>query len=221
VLNLEAGLKSRFWDGQATLNLSVFRSEFDDFQNASFLGLNFLVRNAESVVTQGIELDGSVRPVTGLTIDYAIAYLDAEYDKFTRGACYFGRTPTNAAERTCDLSGATLPNAPDWRTTLGVQYEHALASGTGFFRTDWNYTSEQNADTGLDPRAEQDAYNLWSARLGWRNERYSVTLWGENLTDETVITAAGPQTIFGGIDGGMQFFLNEPRTYGVTMDVRF
>jgi hypothetical protein len=36
-----------------------------------------------------------------------------------------------------------------------------------------------------------------------------------------VITAAGPQTIFGGIDGGMQFFLNEPRTYGVTMDVRF
>jgi len=46
-----------------------------------------------------------------------------------------------------------------------------------------------------------------------------VTLWGENLTDETVITAAGPQTVFGTADGGMQFFLNEPRTYGVTMDV--
>ena len=221
VLNLEAGLKSRFWNDQATLNLSVFRSEFEDVQNASFLGLSFLVRNAEKVVSQGIELDGSVRPLVGLTFDYAVTYLDAEYDEFAQGACYFGRTPTNAAERTCDLSGATLPNAPDWRTTLGVQYEHALASGTGFFRTDWNYTSEQNADTGLDPRAEQDAYNLWSARLGWRNERYSVTLWGENLTDETVITAAGPQTIFGGIDGGMQFFLNEPRTYGVTMDVRF
>ncbi|MEY2918932.1 MAG: hypothetical protein RL261_237, partial [Pseudomonadota bacterium] len=68
---------------------------------------------------------------------------------------------------------------------------------------------------------QQDAFSLWSARLGWRNERYSVTVWGENLTDETVINAAGPQTIFGGIDGGMQFFLNEPRTYGVTMDVRF
>jgi hypothetical protein len=48
-----------------------------------------------------------------------------------------------------------------------------------------------------------------------------VSLWGENLTDETVKTAAGPQTIFGGIDGGMQLFLNEPRTYGVTIDVRF
>jgi outer membrane receptor protein involved in Fe transport len=221
VLNLEAGLKSRFWYDQATLNLSVFRSEFEDFQNASFLGLNFLVRNAEKVVTQGIEIDGSVRPVQGLTIDYAITYLDAEYDEFTQGACYYGRTPTNAAERTCDLSGETLPNAPDWRTNLGVQYEHALAAGTGFVRTDWGYTSEQNADTALDPRAEQDAYSLWSARLGWRNDRYSVTLWGENLTDETVITAAGPQTVFGTIDGGMQFFLNETRTYGVTMDVRF
>jgi len=221
VLNLEAGLKSRFWDGQATLNLSVFRSEFDDFQNASFLGLNFLVRNAEKVVTQGIELDGSVRPVTGLTIDYAVTYLDAEYDKFTRGACYFGRTPTDPVERTCDLSGETLPNAPDWRTNLGLQYEHELAAGTGFFRTDWAYSSKQNVDTGLDPRAEQGSFSLLSARLGWRNNRYSVSVWGDNLTDETVMTAAGPQTIFGGIDGGLQIYLNESRTYGVTMDVRF
>lgn len=221
VLNLEAGLKSRFWSDQATLNLSVFRSEFDDFQNASFLGLNFLVRNAEKVVTQGIELDGSVRPVSGVTIDYAVTYLDAEYDEFTRGACYFGRTPTNPAERTCDLSGETLPNAPQWRTNLGLQFEQPLAAGTGFFRTDWAYSSEQNVDTALDPRAEQDATSVLSARLGWRNDRYSVSLWGDNLTDETFMTTAGPQTIFGGIDGGMQIYLNEPRTYGVTLDVRF
>lgn len=221
VLNLEAGLKSRFWDDQATLNLSVFRSEFDDFQNASFLGLNFLVRNAESVVTQGIELDGSVRPVTGLTIDYAVTYLDAEYDEFTRGACYFGRTPTNAAERTCDLSGETLPNAPTWRSNLGAQFEQPLAAGTGFVRADWAYSSDQNVDTALDPRAEQESVSLLSARMGWRNDRYTVSVWGDNLTDETVKIAAGPQTIFGGIDGGMQFFLNEPRTYGVTLDVRF
>ncbi|MCM2313099.1 MAG: TonB-dependent receptor, partial [Steroidobacteraceae bacterium] len=221
VLNLEAGLKSRFWYDQATLNLSVFRSEFDDFQNASFLGLSFLVRNAEKVVTQGIELDGSVRPVTGVTIDYAVTYLDAEYDKFTQGACYFGRTPTNPAERTCDLSGETMPNAPTWRSNLGLQLEHPLAAGTGFFRTDWSYSSDQNVDTALDPRAEQGANSILSARMGWRNERYSVSVWGDNLTDETVMTTAGPQTIFGGIDGGLQIYLNEPRTYGVTMDVRF
>jgi outer membrane receptor protein involved in Fe transport len=221
VLNLEAGLKSRFWNDQATLNLSVFHSDFDQFQNASFLGINFLVRNAEKVVTQGIEIDGTLRPTTGLTFDYAITYLDAEYDKFTQGACYFGRKPTDAAERTCDLSGATLPNAPDWRSNLGVQFEQPLAAGTGFIRTDWSYTSEQNVDTALDPRAVQPSNSLLSARLGWRNERYSLTLWGENLTDETVMTSVGPQTIFGGLDGGLQIYLNEPRTYGVTMDVRF
>ena len=220
-LNYEAGLKSRFWNDQAALNLSIFRTEFEDFQNASFLGVNFLVRNAEKVITQGIELDGSVRPVTGLTLDYAVTYLDAEYDEFTQGACYFGRTPTNAAERTCDLSGETLPNAPEWRTNLGLQYEMPIASGNGFFRADWSYTAEQNVDTALDPRTLQEAYDLWSARLGWRNERYGITVWGENLTDETVKTTAGPQTIFGGIDGGLQIWLNEPRTYGVTMDVRF
>jgi outer membrane receptor protein involved in Fe transport len=220
-LNYEAGLKSLFWNDQAALNLSIFRTEFEDFQNASFLSVNFLVRNAEKVVTQGIELDGSVRPLTGLTLDYAVTYVDAQYDEFTQGACYFGRTPTNAAERTCDLSGETLPNAPEWRTNLGVQYEMPIASGNGFFRADWAYTAEQNVDTALDPRAVQEAYDLWSARLGWRNERYGITVWGENLTDETVKSAAGPQTIFGASDGGMQIYLNEPRTYGVTMDVRF
>lgn len=221
VLNLEAGVKSRFWNDQATLNLSVFRAEFDDYQNASFLGLSFLVRNAEKVVTQGVELDGSVRPVAGLTLDYAVTYLDAQYDKFTSGACYFGRTPTNPAERTCDLSGETMPNAPDWRTNLGAQYEHDLGAGTGFIRADWAYSSEQIVDPALDPRTEQDAYSLWSARLGWRNERFTVALWGENLTDETVMSTAGAQTIFGGIDGGLQIFLNEPRTYGLSLDVRF
>ncbi len=221
VFNIEAGVKSLFWDNRATLNLSVFHSDFDQFQNTSFLGVNFLVRNAEKVTTQGVELDGSVRPIAGLTFDYAVTYLDAQYDKFTQGACYFGRTPTNATERTCDLSGATMPNAPTWRTNFGVQYEHALAAGTGFVRTDWAYSSDQNVDTALDPRAKQDAVSLWSARLGWRNERYGVTLWGENLTDETIKTAAGPQTVFGGIDGGMQIYLNEPRTYGLTFDARF
>jgi len=43
----------------------VFHSDFDQFQNASFLGVNFLVRNAEKVVTQGIEIDGTVRPTDG------------------------------------------------------------------------------------------------------------------------------------------------------------
>lgn len=221
VLNAEVGLKSRFWDDRATLNLSVFRSEFDQFQNASFLGTNFLIRNAETVRTQGVEIDGRVRPLAGLSIDYAVTYLDTEYDKFTQGACYFGRTPTNLAARTCDLSGQTLPNAPRWRSNLGLQFERSLASGTGFVRADWAYSSEQNVDTALDPRAVQGSYSLLSARLGWRNERYSVSLWGENLTDETVKTTAGPQTIFGGIDGGLQIWLNEPRTYGVTVDVRF
>jgi len=113
------GPQSRFWDDQATLNLSVFRSEFRRLPERLVPRPELPGSNAESVVTQGIELDGSVRPVTGLTIDYAVHLPGREYDEFTNGACYFGRTPTNAAERTCDLSGETLPNAPTWRSNLG------------------------------------------------------------------------------------------------------
>ncbi len=219
VLTTEVGLKSRFDNG--TLNLSVFRSEFDDFQNASFLGTSFLVRNAESVTTQGVEVDGDWRPVDWLTFDYSAAYLDSQYDQFTNGPCYFGRVPTNPVEGTCDLSGNALPNASEWRTNLGVQFESAMAGGRAFFRTDWFYSSDSLVDGSLDPRSRQDAYSLFSARLGWGNERFRVTLWGENLGDETIMNASAPQTLFGGVGGGLQRFLNEPQTYGLTFEASF
>ncbi|MBL8537942.1 MAG: TonB-dependent receptor [Hyphomonadaceae bacterium] len=219
VLTTEVGIKSRF--DNASMNLSFFRSEFDDFQNASFLGTSFLVRNAESVTTQGVELDGDWRPNDWLTFDYSAAYLDSQYDQFTSGACYFGRVPTNAVEGTCDLSGNPLPNASEWRTNLGVQFETAMAGGFGFFRTDWFYSSDSNVNGSLDPRSRQDAYSLWSARLGWGNERFRVALWGENLGDETIMNASAPQTVFGTIDGGLQHFLNDPQTYGVSLEASF
>ena len=53
VINYELGVKTALLDQRVTVNANIFYSEFDDFQNASFLGLSFLVRNAEEVVTQG------------------------------------------------------------------------------------------------------------------------------------------------------------------------
>ncbi|MEN9527863.1 MAG: hypothetical protein RLY56_1814, partial [Pseudomonadota bacterium] len=219
VMTTEVGMKSRLDSG--SINVSVFHSKFDDFQNASFLGTSFLVRNAESVTTKGVEIDGDFRPTRWLSIDYSVAYLDSQYDKFTSAPCYFGRTPNNPAEGTCDLSGRDIPNASEWRTNLGVRVETAMAGGTAFFRTDLFQSSEQNTNGSLDPRSRQGSYDLISARIGWSNERYRVIFWGENLGDTVVLNASAPQTLFGGIDGGLQQFLNDPTTYGINFEIKF
>ncbi len=219
VMTTEVGMKSQLDSG--SINVSVFHSKFDDFQNASFLGNSFLVRNAESVTTKGVEIDGDFRPTRWLSLDYSVAYLDSQYDKFTSAPCYFGRTPNNPAEGTCDLSGRDIPNASEWRTNLGVRVETAMAGGTAFFRTDLFQSSEQNTNGSLDPRSRQGSYDLISARIGWSNERYRVIFWGENLGDTVVLNASAPQTLFGGIDGGLQQFLNDPTTYGINFEIKF
>jgi hypothetical protein len=96
-----------------------------------------------------------------------------------------------------------------------------MAGGTAFFRTDLFQSSEQNTNGSLDPRSRQGSYDLISARIGWSNERYRVIFWGENLGDTVVLNASAPQTLFGGIDGGLQQFLNDPTTYGINFEIKF
>lgn len=54
VNNYELGTKQDLWDGRARLTLSAFRTIYDDYQNAGFVGLQFLVNNAEKVRVNGI-----------------------------------------------------------------------------------------------------------------------------------------------------------------------
>ena len=57
MISYEAGFKTSLLSSRVTLNTNVFLSDFDNFQNATFLGTNFLIGNAKDVSTQGIELD--------------------------------------------------------------------------------------------------------------------------------------------------------------------
>jgi len=221
VLNREAGLKGRFFDDRLSVNLSAFDANYDNFQNASFIGTTFVVRNAQQVHDSGVELEGEARPLHGLLLNYAVEYLDLRYDRFVDGPCAFGRPPTDPVQGTCDLSGRTVPNAPQWRATLGAQVEHELHDGLAYLRIDGDYAGAHLTDFALDPRTRQHAYAMFNVRLGWNGARWSGALWCRNIGNVTAITLSAPQTLFGGIDGGLQYFLADPRTYGITIEYRY
>ena len=71
--------------------------------------------------------------------------------------------------------------------------------------------------------AETEAALLHNLRGGWRNDRYSVTAWIENVTDDDSVLNATrftasflpPRPL------GFKLTLPEPRTYGVTFAARF
>ncbi|TLM77342.1 TonB-dependent receptor [Microbulbifer harenosus] len=227
ITNLEAGLKTEFWGRRARLNTAVFHTEYDDFQNASFVSLGFTVNNAERVVVDGIEIDSEWLLSERLTGLLSLAYIDAVYDQYTGGQCYHGRTPDNALGQ-CDLSGNNLPFAPKLTGNIGLQWEQPMFTGDLYARVDYRYTGAANYSSELDPRHEQSAYAVGNFRLGWRDASYDISAWVQNLADETYYTQKLPANVSSNVDvavgsaeGSYQTFTGTPRTAGITFRMNF
>ena len=51
------------------------------------------------MTTSGLEIDTVALLTSWLTADFSYTYLNSEYEKFTEGSCYFGRTPDDLAAK--------------------------------------------------------------------------------------------------------------------------
>lgn len=217
--------KFDFADRRARVALSVFRSEYPNYQNAGFAGLQFLVNNAEKVRVTGAELEGTFKLGSGLTMNLGGAWIDAKFRKYTGGACWFGRAPDanptpTGAFTSCDLSGHQLPLAPEFRMTGALQYERQVSFGKLYARTDLSWQDKSYVNSAsLDPRHVQGAYALVNARLGMRFDNgVDVSIWASNLFDKTIVQQSGVLGLFGSTSG-YQSSLGAPRQTGMT--VRF
>lgn len=191
----EAGIKSRFYNGAATLNVGLFRTEFDNLQVSLFDGLNFVVGNAAAAVSQGIEIDGQLIPSDWLVFIGSTAYLDAYYTEYEDGQC-----PATSEESKCDLSGKELTRAPELEASLTtlISLTNLIPSlgeavpfdiGLGIFI---NYRDHQFLTTDLDPVDAMEAHTEVGAALSFKDEseQWDFTISVKNLTDEIILQGA-------------------------------
>jgi iron complex outermembrane recepter protein len=222
VTSYELGVKSDLGN-RVRLNATAFLSDYQDFQSASFVGLQFLVNNAEKVRVQGLEAELTAKLSEGFRLDLSATYAEATYERYTQGSCYTGRTPDDPTTGACDLSGQTLPFAPKLTATAGLQWEHSFGAGSLFSRLDGNWVGEQNVTSELDPNhGLQDAYGIMNFRLGWSRDTWEISGWVRNLTDETYVTQTAQSNLFASLqDGTYQNYLGSPRAYGITVLARY
>jgi outer membrane receptor protein involved in Fe transport len=222
----EIGAKLDTADRRARLSVSVFRSDYTNYQSAGFVGLQFLVNNAEDVRITGAEFEGTIRVSNNFTLNVGGAYLDAKFSTYTAGACYFGRAPdanrVNGAFTSCDLSGQPLPLTPKLRLTSALQYEQNVGLGDLYARGDISWQDDVNvASASLDPRLEQKAHAIVNARLGLRLDNgLDVSVWASNVFNQTVAQQAGALGLFG-TTSGYQQYLGAPRQFGGTVRFSF
>ena len=198
-LSYELGVKATVLDSRLLVNASAFFSEIDDyqFQQQVETGVGTRVGNEAEVELRGIDLFVQAKPLPNLTLGFGLMYLDkAEI--------------TDGPDK-----GKPLPLAPDYSANLNATVLLPLPVGVAYLRGDYSYMDDHlttNADA-LRTQDIQDRETL-NVTLGWRTERWNLSLWGKNLTDDEY---AGVTTATFPITGTDPYFLTPPRTYGATL----
>jgi outer membrane receptor protein involved in Fe transport len=211
----EVGLRTTLF-GNTTANLTAFYQQIHDYQLNAFNGFNFITRNIPEAITQGAELEIASRLTDNLTIAGGVTYNDAYYDS----TVVFN--PLDPVPNTVS-SGQPFAFAPEWVTTGSITYEMPLGGDMrALFYLDGRWNSEYRTQTlARDPlgRTDNGSFAIFNGRIGIgpQNERWSVELWGRNLTDEFYYVGAFQPPL----QNSYVIYPNEPATYGVTIRARY
>lgn len=217
----EIGLKSRFWDRRADLNIALFHTDFTNLQVSTFNGTAFITGNAAEAVSKGVEVEATLRPTDWLTVGGGLAYLDAYYKDYPGGACLHN-APVGCSPLTNNLAGSRLTRAPEWKGNFFVQVERTVADGIFVSgRVSLDYTGLSYFQSDLDPLNAQPAYTKVDARLaiGHEDGAWEFALIGRNLTDEVTFSQAFNVPLIGGGSHGVM--VAPPRTLTAELTLRF
>ena len=212
VKSYEVGAKHTLLDGRLQLNTAVFYMDYTDLQVSSVgTGPNGLpglfTNNAAAATNWGFELEGKVALVENALLDFALSYLDAEYDEFITD------DPTIPGLTAEDLAGKDLTNSPNWTLNIGAEYQIDLGGmGTLTPRVNFYFNDDMYLREFNKPIDKQDSFTKTDIVVGYRHPGGSLYVEGyvNNLENEDV------RSLMQSFPGhGLQFQLAEPRTYGV------
>lgn len=190
--NYEAGLKSEWLEGSLRLNVSVFLTEFEDFQaSLSDNGIppNFYLANAGELETKGVEFEVTWQASENLLVTGNVASIDASFKEFNGAECY----PSQTVAQGCvggqqDLSGADLPFSPDLSVNLFARYDIPLEDMpfNAYVQGAYHWQDEAQLNSTNDPLTINDSYGLADFALGFvsDDEIYEAQIFVKNAFDK-------------------------------------
>jgi iron complex outermembrane receptor protein len=217
---LEAGVKTRLFDGRLTLNADLFWQRDRDYQ-ANIYDLTIqkmYLSNVPEVRTKGFEIDAQAQPTDDLSLYASTTYNDAVYAKYPGGQCGLEA----ATLPSCDLSGRPLAGTPRWAASAGGEYSRPVSLGAreakAYLGADYSYRSSlySHASDSIYTRLPQ--LSLVNARAGVRSDGWDAYVWAKNLGNAKYFTYLSPGP---GNTGALFAQLGDPRTYGLTLRLKY
>ncbi len=238
----EIGAKTEFWDHKARLNLAAYAGNYKGVQ-LDFAGLYEDVINGVRVATtrttlevvnapgtaklKGFEAEFTLAPAKGLTFTASYAYNSVKIPDTvnpfpqTGGVfittpipIYQVYTPTNSASASIDYE------VPLNGFSIKAHFDGNYDNGYYANYTDSTYDPVTRAVRYFQPKG--DSALVFNGRLavadidmGEGGAKVSVAIWGRNLLNEEHLFYKS-----GSPNAGISGFFNDPRTFGVELNVK-
>ena len=234
--NYEVGAKSEVAGGRASINLSAFYMDIRDLQLTVTAGQcsSRLILNAPKARSTGIEAEVTASPNEHL--DFSTS-LSLDNSKLRSSLKDVAGNVISAIQ-----DGNRLPTVPQVQWSAAVTYRWSVGAGSRVFigasdqYVGSRYTLIDDEAPGygtvdlttfgahtiggpltqstftFDPLLP--AYNLFNLRVGVTRERWELTVFGNNLTDERAFLALDRER---GRRARVGYLTNQPRTVGATL----
>jgi len=218
VTSWELGSKNKFFGGKIQIEASAYTSNWSDIQqivNLPTCALRFIA-NLGTARSRGFDLQASLSPLRGVTLDLAAGYTDTHFTQDARLA---------PEGQVVVLNGDAI-EGPPWTLSVGGRYEFGIGGIDAFVRGDLQYQSRlrrpipqrdpasASYDAGLIAPA---ATTFVSLRAGALVHGADISLFIDNLLDSAPRLALAHQ------DSSTLLFENatfRPRTIGLTVTYR-
>lgn len=219
----EVGLKAKF--DQGYINIAVFDQTIQGFQSNIFIGTGFVLANAGEQSVRGFEVESLWQPWEPLVATFGVTYLDPEYDSFPNAPCasFVGTAPAACAvpgATTFDASGLRPAGISKWSIATSLTYTQPINETLEMYlRGEFDYQSNVETVENVPAAVSSRQVNNLNLSIGftWENG-FELQGWMRNALNDKYIIQAFPSVVQSGSFSG---YLNEPRTYGVTVRKKF
>ncbi|HEX6998546.1 MAG TPA: TonB-dependent receptor [Gammaproteobacteria bacterium] len=218
--NLEVGMHSVLGESGLSLDVAVYTMDWDDIQTVTVTenGSLPIKTNGGGARSRGVEL--------------ALRGRLAQHWSFSAGYAYNNAELTEDAPGLVDgedaFAGDRLAGTPEHQGSFYVAYTRPLAGGWALDAS-YGFTVTSDVLTKVGLRADGETlsgYTVHNASLGLSKDRWSATLYADNLTDKFAETAVrlDPTHVYD-VNGFRlrRYFRNvlRPRSVGVEFRYRF
>lgn len=164
------------------LYLTLFRNEFDGLATTQIVN-GAPIAAVGGARTNGVEVEGVIRPVDGFQVAFSGTYLDGKYeDLFSNNG-------------QIDNTGNQVQRQPEWQWRVTPSYTAEFGGGmkANIFTT-LAYIGDRFSD--IENQQLLPNYYKWDAGVSFDlNERLQFSVVGDNLTDEIGLTEGNPRTL--------------------------